>query len=142
MKPIRVVLDTNVIVSGLRSQNGFAYKLLRQIGTESLHICLSVPLVLEYEKTLSSPQVKVPFSASDIGRFLNYLCATGSHHKAHFLWRPFLRDANDDMVLELAVAAGCRYIVTFNMKDFVGTEQFGIEAIRPKELLKKIGAKT
>jgi hypothetical protein len=35
----------------------------------------------------------------------------------HFLWRPFLADADDDLVLELASAAGCRHIVTHNVND-------------------------
>jgi predicted nucleic acid-binding protein len=52
-----------------------------------------------------------------------------------FLWRPFLPDPDDDMILELAFAAGCRYIVTHNTKDFRGSEQLGIEAITPRNFL-------
>jgi len=56
-----------------------------------------------------------------------------------FLWRPFLRDPRDDMVLELAVAAGCEAVVRHNRKDFRGIEQFGLKALTPQELLKRIG---
>jgi len=56
-----------------------------------------------------------------------------------FLWRPFLRDPRDDMVLELAVAAGCEAVATHNRKDFRGIEQFGLKALTPQELLKRIG---
>lgn len=56
-----------------------------------------------------------------------------------FLWRPFLKDPKDDMVLELAVEAQCEYIVTFNQKDFVGSDQFGIAVVTPQEFLRKTG---
>jgi hypothetical protein len=56
----------------------------------------------------------------------------------HFLWRPFLPDADDDMVLELAFAAGCHYIVTHNVRDFDGSERLGVSAIRPREFLNVI----
>jgi predicted nucleic acid-binding protein len=57
----------------------------------------------------------------------------------YFLWRPYLRDEKDEMVLELAVVAGCDYIITYNKGDFKGTEKFGIQVITPKEFLEKIG---
>ncbi len=43
------------------------------------------------------------------------------------------------MVLELAVGAGCRHIVTYNKRDFRGVERFGVEVITPKDLLEEIG---
>ena len=54
----------------------------------------------------------------------------------HFLWRPFLRDADDDMILELAFAAGCHYLVTHNVKDFHGAGQLGVTVVSPGEFLK------
>lgn len=71
---------------------------------------------------------------------LDYLCAVGHPRRIHFLWRPFLRDPGDDMVLELAVAAGCGFIVTFNTRDFAGSEQFGALAVTPRQFLAVIGA--
>src|SRR5437764_5408270 len=53
-----------------------------------------------------------------------------------FLWRPFLPDPNDDMILELAFAANCPYIVTHNVRDFAGCERLGIKAITPGDFLK------
>ncbi len=75
----------------------------------------------------------------DIDDILDYLCRVSSHQTIHYLWRPFLPDPKDDMVLELAVAAQCEYIVTFNQRDFRGTDQFGIVVIQPREFLKRIG---
>lgn len=79
----------------------------------------------------------MPIAAN--GRFLRYLAANGQTQDIFFLWRPFLRDAKDDMVLELAIAAGCAAIVTFNTKDFVGVEQFGLEVWTPHEFLAQLG---
>jgi len=70
---------------------------------------------------------------------LDYLCEVAEAHEIFFLWRPFLRDPDDDMVLEIAVKAGCHTIVTFNKRDFVGIEQFTLEALTPGEFLKQIG---
>jgi predicted nucleic acid-binding protein len=69
---------------------------------------------------------------------IDYHCATARHHEIFFLWRPFLPDPKDDMVLELAVAAGCTRIVTFNKRDFRGVEQFGISTRTPAEFLSEV----
>ena len=55
-----------------------------------------------------------------------------------FLWRPALSDPNDDLILELAVAAGCEYIITHNRRDFRGLEKWGIAAVPPSDFLKLI----
>ena len=76
---------------------------------------------------------------SDIDSILDYLCQVSNLHQIFYLWRPFLSDPKDDMVLELAVAAQCEFIVTFNKDDFKGVEQFGIRIVTPHEFLKMIG---
>jgi len=55
------------------------------------------------------------------------------------IWRPYLRDPKDEMVLETAVAGGCDAIVTYNRRDFVGAEKFGIQVLSPKAFLQQIG---
>lgn len=56
------------------------------------------------------------------------------------LWRPVLPGPKDDFVPELPVESGCEYIVTFNTKDFVGAEKFGVSAVKPQEFLRESGA--
>ena len=51
---------------------------------------------------------------------------------------PYLSDADDDMLLELAVAAQCDAIITFNVRDFVGAERFGLRVLTPREFLREI----
>ena len=74
-----------------------------------------------------------------IYEFIDYICSVGRGHEIFFLWRPFLPDPKDDMVLELALAAHCDAIVTFNKRDFRGAEQFGIRLLTPQEFLKALG---
>ncbi|MBI3649971.1 MAG: PIN domain-containing protein [Acidobacteria bacterium] len=100
---------------------------------------LSVPLVLEYEEVAKRLSDQTRLSESDIEDILDYVCTNAIHRKISYLWRPLLCDAKDDMVLELAVAGECQFIVTFNHRDFAGAENFGIEVVTPKEFLQIIG---
>ncbi|MEK6321755.1 MAG: putative toxin-antitoxin system toxin component, PIN family [Acidobacteriota bacterium] len=134
-----VVLDTNVFVSALRSQLGASYKLLSLVGGDTFDIVVSVPLVLEYEEVARRQARRMGLTYDDINAILDYVCTAADRRKIFFLWRPFLPDPSDDMVLELAVEAACDYVVTFNVRHFIGTEQFGISVITPGEFLKLIG---
>ena len=114
--------------------------MLSLVGQSDLfEINFSVPLVLEYEDVAKRPDLVPNLREQDIDDILDYLCSVAHRHTIFFLWRPFLKDPKDDMVLELAVEAQCDFIITFNQKDFVGSEQFGIVALTPQEFLRKIG---
>jgi len=139
MSLVRIVIDTNIFVSGLRSAQGMSHRLLSFLGGRLFRPVVTVPLIVEYEKSLCDPRTEVPFSAEDIGKYLNFVCSVSDCHKVYFLWRPFLRDPMDEMVLEAAVSGQCEYIVTFNLQDFRGIDQFGIVAITPGDFLRKKG---
>jgi predicted nucleic acid-binding protein len=70
--------------------------------------------------------------------FLDFLISVSHLQEVFFLWQPGLPDPDDDLILELAVAAGCRYIVTHNVRDFRGTEKWGIAAVTPGDFLKML----
>ena len=133
-----VVLDTNAVVSALRSRRGAAFRGVNAVGGTWFDIAISVPIVLEYEAALVAQRAP-EISESDIRTALDYLCTVGRGQEVFFLWRPTLRDPNDDMVLELAVAAQCVAIVTYNLRDFAGAERFGLEVWTPADLLRKVG---
>jgi len=137
--PLQIVLDTNVLVAALRSRKGASYRLLSLIDSGKFEINLSVPLVIEYEDVLTRLCLELELSKSDMGDLLDYLCRVANRHEVYFLWRPSLKDPKDEMVLELAVTAGCRHIVTYNKRDFAGVEQFGIEVLDAREFLQLIG---
>lgn len=134
-------MDSNVLVSGLRSKRGASFKLLGLVGGGEFTTVVSVPLVVEYEKALLDSRHALTYTHVEIGRFLDYFCSVSDRREVHFLWRPCLPDVADDMVLEAAVAGQCGYIVTFNVRDFVGVARFGIRALPPGEFLKVLGAK-
>jgi putative PIN family toxin of toxin-antitoxin system len=103
----QIVLDTNVLVSALRSNLGASFRLLQLVGkSDAFRINLSVPLVLEYEAVLLRQRAKTGLTSADIADVIDYLCSVAGLHSVFFLWRPILRDPNDDFILELAVRAG------------------------------------
>jgi putative PIN family toxin of toxin-antitoxin system len=140
MDVLNVVIDTNVFFSGLRSTLGASHRLLREVGRNPrLTIHLSVPLVLEYEDVARRHSRLLGLTFQDIDDVLDYLCNVASCHQVFYLWRPYLPDAKDDMLLELAVEAECSHIVNFNLSDFRGVERYGLCAVTPQTILREIG---
>ena len=135
----KIIIDSNVILSGLKSKNGYSFKLLKQIPNNKFKIAISVPLILEYESLLMSNIKTLGLNKKDINDFINYICKISEHTKIYYLWRPFLKDPYDDHLLEVAVASSSNYIITFNIKDFINIEQFGIKALKPKDFIKISG---
>ena len=94
---------------------------------------------MEYQDALTRPEnMSGASTTEEILRFLRYLCSIAHRQDVFFLWRPWLRDPKDDMVLEAAVASQSRYIVTHNLKDFRNRDieaYFGISPITPKNFL-------
>ena len=134
-----VLFDTNVIVTGLRSRNGAAFRLLSLVGTGRFDICFSVPVLLEYETILLDQLEQLHLTAPDIGDLLDYFCSIGKKQSVHYLWRPYLKDPKDDLILEAAVAGGCAAIITYNRRDFEGSGKFGLRILTPGEFLRRIG---
>lgn len=134
---MRVVLDTNVLVAAARSRQGASFALLSLIPTGQFDLCISVSLYAEWQDVLLRPANLPPGrTPEDALGFLRYLASQARLQEIHFLWRPCLPDADDDMVLELAFASHCRYIITHNVGDFRGSERFGITALLPRDFLK------
>lgn len=138
----RAVIDTNVLLSGLRSKNGASFKLLNLFGKDFFTACISVPLVLEYESVLKRNSREIGLTYRDIDDILDYICSVAEHQSIYYLWRPLLPDPKDDMVLELAVESDADIICTFNIRDFSGAEQFDINVLTPQKLLQNIGEGT
>lgn len=134
---MRVVLDTNILVAAMLSRRGASNAILSRVGTGAFETAISVPLMFEYEDVLSRAEFN--FDPQHTNAILDYLAAVSLRQAIRYLWRPFLNDPKDDLVLELAFNAGCQQIVTFNLKDFKGIEQFGIQPIKPRDFLHLIG---
>jgi len=95
---------------------------------------VSVPLVVEYESALLR-HLSSARRAADATAFVDYLCLVAHKQDIFFLWRPLLRDPNDDMVAELAVASRADAIITHNLRDFSATANLGIQVLTPGSFL-------
>src|SRR3990172_8979289 len=135
----KIVIDTNVFISALRSRRGASYRLFMLLDRGDFEINMSVPLVVEYEDEAKRIAREIGLAYGDINDILDYICSVARKRVIHFLWRPFLKDPQDVHVLELAVEAGCDFIVTHNVRDFSGSQQFWVRVVTPREFLRVIG---
>jgi putative PIN family toxin of toxin-antitoxin system len=137
---VRVVIDTNVLVSSLLSRCGASFRLVQGLGSLQFQPIISPPLCLEYEDVLSRPGLLPDFSPQDMDDFLDYFLSQCVECRIHFLWRPHLPDPKDDSVLELALAGGASFIVTHNTRHFCNADSLGIRAVTPDQFLRILAA--
>jgi predicted nucleic acid-binding protein len=129
-------------VAAARSRRGASFALVSSIPAQEFQPCLSVGLYAEWQDVMTRPENLPPGQTpEDALAFLRYLANQSHLQDIHFLWRPFLRDADDDMVLELALAAGCPHIITHNVDDYHGSERLGVSALRPRDFLRLLRKK-
>ncbi len=138
---LNAVIDTCILVSGLRSRQGASNALLTLISQEQLRPIVTIAVFLEYEAALKRPEHRLA-TGMTIDRIDTFLAAFASACRGvdiNYRWRPQLSDPNDEMILEAAINGSAQAIVTHNVKDFrYATEQFGIEIISPQEAMKRI----
>jgi putative PIN family toxin of toxin-antitoxin system len=132
------VFDTCIWVAALRSQQGASFLIFQALQQRLLQGFISVPLLFEYEEVLRRDQQLANFwvALDELEIILGILTDRLQPSTINFRWRPQLRDPKDEMVLECAVNAGAKAIVTFNQRDFLpAATTFGLEVIPPKALL-------
>ena len=129
---IDIVLDTNVLVAALKSSRGASFRLLSLVEHDRFILHVSTPLVSEYEAVLKRGITAL--SGEEIDDIIDFLCSRAILNKIFYLWRPVLKDPDDDFVLELAVRANAA-IVTWNVADFKQAARFGVAVMTPREFL-------
>ncbi len=140
---MKIVLDTCVLVAAARSRQGASFELLQLLPDTRFQIALSVALYTEWQAVLTRPEHLPPgLQPQDALAYLRYLASIAHLQDVHYLWRPFLRDPDDDMVLECAVASGSRYLVTHNVRDFARITSLGISPVTPAEFLDMLRSPT
>lgn len=135
------MLDTDVVVAGMRSPGGASAAILRAARQGQATLLASVALALEYEAVCCRAEHRLAAGLSDleVEIFLTAVVALAEPVETHFLWRPQLRDPSDEMVLEAAVNGHADAVVTFNTRDFgTAPSRFGVELLLPREALARI----
>ena len=138
---MKIVLDTSVVVAGLRSRLGAGNAILRLVAQRQLVALATPPLFLEYEDVLKRPEHQLVHGLTPkvVDEFLAELAALIEPVEVHFQWRPQSRDPSDEMVLEAAINGHADALVTYNIGDFAGpAERFRIAVMRPADLLEKV----
>ena len=119
-----VVIDTNVLVAAQRSKRGTSSKLMSFIGTNQFDVVVSVPLItLIAKRFCSSIARKLALTPEDVADVVDAVCALAIPYKIYFLWRPYLRDRKDELVLELAVAARYNYVLIYNRRNLLSVRE-------------------
>jgi putative PIN family toxin of toxin-antitoxin system len=135
---MKVVIDTNVLVAAARSRNGASHALLSRLPDKRFTPAVSVPLFLEYRAVLLRAENLVGRPPSQAEGFLDFFLSASHLQEIFYTWRPVLPDPGDDMLLELAVASSAKTIVTHNLRDFRGTDKWGVAAVTPSDFLKLV----
>ena len=138
---MRFVLDTTVIVAGLRSQTGASAALIDRALSGSFVLVLSVALALEYEAVCREPEQRIAsgLSEPEVETIVTALCAVAEPVETRFLWRPQLHDPADEMVLEAAINGAADALGSFNRQDFGPVPaRFGIALLSPQEALRRL----
>ena len=136
---IRVVFDTSLMVAAARSRAGAIFALVNSLPSAHFQVCLSTALHMEWQAVLTRPEHRPNGrSAAAVIAGLVEFGEPAHWQPIYFRWRPFLPDASDNMVFEVALASGCRFIVTHNLRDFAGVEAHGIHAILPGDFLRSL----
>ncbi len=119
-----ITVDTNIMYQALRSSAGASFQILQLVRTGSLRLVLSQPVFAEYQDVLTRPKSLEAFGLSrrDVVKFLRYIAYIGEKFDPYFLFRPNLKDENDNLFIELAIVSQSRYLITSNTKDFVSGE--------------------
>jgi putative PIN family toxin of toxin-antitoxin system len=141
---MRVVMDTAAMVAAVRSNLGASNRLLSAALERRLTLLVSTPLLLEYEAVMTRPDhlAVSGLTSEEVAVILDGVAAMADPVRLAFLWRPTLRDPDDDMVLETAVNGQADAIVTFNQRDFMSAvDRFGVALWSPGEALNRLEAR-
>lgn len=129
---MKIVLDTNVLVSGLLNLFNPPGEIVRMTSAGTLSLCYDARILAEYREVLLRPKFR--FDAIHIDALLDQIKADGHLVAAQPLANQ-LPDPDDEMFLEVTISGGARCLVTGNVKHYPPTRRQGMDVVRPAELL-------
>ena len=138
---MKVVIDTSIWISALITKESNSRKIIRLALQEKLAPQMSEALFHEYESVMKRTKIQksCTLTQKEQVELFNALLSVSRWNEVYYLWRPNLKDENDNFVIELAVASGAEYVITYNLRDFETAElSFNCKIITPEKFIKEI----
>jgi putative PIN family toxin of toxin-antitoxin system len=138
---MKVVIDTSVWISALITKESSARDVLRLVLEGKVHPQMSEALFYEYEEVMKRKKIQnlTPLSIEEQKTLLYAYLSSAKWNEIYYVWRPNLKDENDNFIVELAVASGAECIITYNIKDFQNAEfVFKHKVITPEQFIKDL----
>ncbi len=136
----KVVIDTSVLISALIGKKGPSRAIIRQCLEGHYKPLISNTLFHEHEDVSSRPGIKqlCPLSDQDIKELLMSFYSVCEWVPIYYLWRPNLKDENDNFLIELAIAGNAEKIITNNIKDLKTAELSfeNLKILKPEQFLR------
>ena len=129
---MKIVLDTNVLVSGLLSPFGPCGEIVRMVSSGELTLCLDARILSEYHEVLHRP--KFAFNADKVVALLDYIAYRGQSVAASPL-SASLPDPDDEPCLAVARTGRAEYLVTGNLAHFPLAFRQGVMVLAPGDFL-------
>ena len=137
---MKIVIDTSVWTSALITKESQARVLLRLVLEEKVFPQMSEALFCEMEAVMKRTKIQTltPLSEVEQNTLFDAYLSHCRWNEIYYTWRPNLKDENDNFIVELAVASGAEYIITYNEKDFNAKElSFAYTVVTPEAFLKE-----
>ncbi len=129
---MRIVLDTNVLVSGLLSPFGPPGEIVRMVSSGALVLCLDARILAEYDEVLARP--RFGFDLDAVAALLDYVDFRGEAVVSRPLEQR-LPDRDDEPFLEVAAASGADCLVTGNLAHFPVDGRAGVTVLSPAQFM-------
>jgi len=131
---LRIVLDTNVLVSAFLSAEGPPAQVVALVLAGEVDLLFDARVLAEYEEVLARPRFKL--DPNDVAEVLRQLVSGGERVDAEPV-EPQLPDPDDQPFLEVALAGEADAIVTGNPRHF--PRSLPVAVLSPRALLERIG---
>lgn len=131
---MRVVIDTNVLVSGLLSPYGAAAEIVRMLVAGSLELLYDARIVSEYTEVLSRP--KFSFDKGKVGHLVEFVAHFGVPVSAIPLSK-HLPDPDDEPFLEIVIAGKAECLITGNVVHYPIKSRRKMHVFTPRQFLSR-----
>jgi len=131
---MRIVLDTNVLMSGI-FWAGNPGKILEAWSQHKVKLIFSEEILDEYIRVGNLLAKKYP--KIDTSPFIDLLTVFGEVHNPVQLNKPISQDPDDDKFIAVAIAAKCTCIVSGDIDLLAVDGAYGIRILKPAEFVKE-----